>query len=62
MIEVSYIVKGNKVYLNIIVIVVLGFCIVKKEVEKLGLDIIFKNVGFEWCELGCLMCLGMNFD
>lgn len=41
---------------------VLGLRIVKKEVEVLGLDKLFKDVGFEWCELGCFMCLGMNLD
>lgn len=30
------------------------------EVE--GLDKIFEEVGFEWCLLGCFMCLGMNDD
>lgn len=27
-----------------------------------GLDKIFIEVGFEWCLLGCLMCLVMNND
>ncbi|WP_460993302.1 aconitase family protein, partial [Staphylococcus aureus] len=35
---------------------------VKKDAEKLGLDTIFTNAGFEWREPGCSMCLGMNPD
>ncbi|MGT0197868.1 aconitase family protein [Staphylococcus aureus] len=62
LIEVSHIVKGNKVHPNITAIVVPGSRTVKKEAEKLGLDTIFKNAGFEWREPGCSMCLGMNPD
>ena len=61
MIEASHIVKGNKVHPNITAIVVPGSRTVKKA-EKLGLDTIFKNAGFEWREPGCSMCLGMNPD
>ena len=61
MIEASHIVKGNKVHPNITAIVVPGSRTVK-EAEKLGLDTIFKNAGFEWREPGCSMCLGMNPD
>jgi 3-isopropylmalate/(R)-2-methylmalate dehydratase large subunit len=35
---------------------------VKIEAEKLGLDKVFKDAGFEWRESGCSMCLGMNSD
>jgi 3-isopropylmalate/(R)-2-methylmalate dehydratase large subunit len=35
---------------------------VKIAAEKLGLDKIFINAGFEWREPGCSMCLGMNPD
>ena len=59
LIEASHIVKGNKVHPNITAIVVPGSRTVKKA-EKLGLDTIFKNAGFEWREPGCSMCLGMN--
>ena len=34
----------------------------KEELEKLGLDKIFKDANFEWRESGCSMCLGMNPD
>jgi 3-isopropylmalate/(R)-2-methylmalate dehydratase large subunit len=35
---------------------------VKSDAEKLGLDTVFKDSGFEWRESGCSMCLGMNPD
>ena len=30
--------------------------------EKMGLDKIFMDAGFEWRDPGCSMCLGMNPD
>ncbi len=30
--------------------------------EAEGLDLIFREAGFEWREAGCSMCLGMNPD
>ena len=42
--------------------VVPGSQSVKLEAEKLGLDKIFIESGFEWRESGCSMCLGMNPD
>ena len=62
LLEASRIVKGNKVHPNITAIVVPGSRTVKKEAEALGLDVIFKEAGFEWREPGCSMCLGMNPD
>ena len=62
LIEASHIVKGNQVHPNITAIVVPGSRTVKIEAEKLGLDKVFKNAGFEWREPGCSMCLGMNPD
>jgi 3-isopropylmalate/(R)-2-methylmalate dehydratase large subunit len=35
---------------------------VKKQAEAEGLDVVFKNAGFEWREAGCSMCLAMNPD
>lgn len=43
-------------------IVVPGSRPVKKEAERLGLDKIFMDAGFEWREPSCSMCLGMNPD
>ncbi|GGB40023.1 3-isopropylmalate dehydratase large subunit [Roseibium aquae] len=42
--------------------VVPGSGIVKEQAEAEGLDVVFKNAGFEWREPGCSMCLAMNAD
>ena len=55
--------KGRKVAANIkLAMVVPGSGLVKQQAEKEGLDIIFKEAGFEWREPGCSMCLAMNAD
>lgn len=56
------IVKGKHISPNLTAIVVPGSRPVKKEAERLGLDKIFLDAGFEWREPGCSMCLGMNPD
>jgi 3-isopropylmalate/(R)-2-methylmalate dehydratase large subunit len=61
-IEASVIVKGRKVSPKVHAMVVPGSQSVKLEAEKLGLDKIFIESGFEWRESGCSMCLGMNPD
>jgi len=43
-------------------IVVPGSGLVKAQAENEGLDVIFKQAGFEWREPGCSACLGMNPD
>ena len=60
--EASIVVKGRKVAPNVRAMVVPGSQAVKTAAEKLGLDLIFKQAGFEWRESGCSMCLGMNPD
>ena len=62
LIEASIIVKGRKVSPKVHAMVVPGSQSVKLEAEKLGLDKIFIESGFEWRESGCSMCLGMNPD
>jgi 3-isopropylmalate/(R)-2-methylmalate dehydratase large subunit len=62
LIEASNAVKGKKVSSNVKAMVVPGSQQVKIAAEKLGLDKIFINAGFEWREPGCSMCLGMNPD
>lgn len=56
------VVKGRKVAPSVRAMVVPGSQVVKLEAEKIGLDKIFKDAGFEWREAGCSMCLGMNAD
>jgi 3-isopropylmalate/(R)-2-methylmalate dehydratase large subunit len=56
------VIKGRKVAKNVQAMVVPGSQHIKLEAEKLGLDKIFTEAGFEWRESGCSMCLGMNPD
>ncbi len=44
------------------VLIVPGSGLVKAQAEAEGLDIVFKEAGFEWREPGCSMCLAMNPD
>ncbi len=55
--------KGYKVHPSIEqALVVPGSNQVKRQAEAEGLDVIFKEAGFEWREAGCSMCLAMNDD
>jgi len=55
--------KGKKVAANVkLALAVPGSGLVKQQAEREGLDIIFRNAGFEWREPGCSMCLAMNAD
>ena len=56
------VVNGRKVKTGIRAMVVPGSHQVKLAAQDEGLDIIFKEAGFEWREAGCSMCLGMNPD
>lgn len=62
LVEASVAVKRRKVSPSIRAMVVPGSQQVKTAAEKLGLDAVFKEAGFEWRESGCSMCLGMNPD
>ena len=53
---------GKKVAESVSAMVVPGSGLVKLQAEKEGLDLIFKEAGFEWRDAGCSMCLGMNPD
>ncbi len=54
--------KGRKVAAGVQALVVPGSGLVKKQAEDEGLDVIFRDAGFEWRDAGCSMCLGMNPD
>jgi 3-isopropylmalate/(R)-2-methylmalate dehydratase large subunit len=57
------VIKGYSVHESMDqVLVVPGSQFVKKQAEAEGLDVIFKDAGFEWREAGCSMCLAMNDD
>jgi 3-isopropylmalate/(R)-2-methylmalate dehydratase large subunit len=62
LLEASLILKGRKVSPKVRAMVVPGSQQVKAAAERLGLDKVFKEAGFEWRESGCSMCLGMNPD
>ncbi len=54
--------KGKKVSPSVYAMVVPGSTSIKKQAEAEGLDVIFREAGFDWREAGCSMCLGMNPD
>src|SRR5580658_4179854 len=54
--------KGHKVSTHVSAMVVPGSQAVKDQAEKEGLDLVFREAGFDWREPGCSMCLGMNPD
>ncbi|WP_040287146.1 3-isopropylmalate dehydratase large subunit [Sporosarcina koreensis] len=56
------IIAGRHVHPSVTAIVVPGSQSVKRQAEEAGLDVIFKEAGFEWRESGCSMCLAMNDD
>src|ERR1035437_8566290 len=51
---------GYTVSSHVGAMVVPGSQAVKAAAEAEGLDLIFKEAGFDWREPGCSMCLGMN--
>jgi 3-isopropylmalate/(R)-2-methylmalate dehydratase large subunit len=62
LLEASLVVKGRKVSPKVRAMVVPGSQQVKAAAERLRLDRVYKEAGFEWRESGCSMCLGMNPD
>jgi len=60
--EAAQIIKGKKIAQHINAMVVPGSGLVKEQAEKEGIDVVFKQAGFEWREPGCSMCLAMNAD
>ncbi len=57
------VVEGRRVAHSIrLALVVPGSGPVKRQAEAEGLDLIFREAGFEWREPGCSMCLAMNAD
>jgi 3-isopropylmalate/(R)-2-methylmalate dehydratase large subunit len=60
--EVAKFIQGRKVAPGVKAIAVPGSQIVALQCEKLGLDKILAEAGFEWRAAGCSMCLAMNPD
>lgn len=60
--DAAMVIKGRRVAPGVRAMVVPGSQAVKRAAEKMGLDAVFSDAGFEWRESGCSMCLGMNPD
>ena len=56
------VVRGYRVADRVGAMVVPGSGQVKTQAEREGLDVVFREAGFEWREAGCSMCLAMNPD
>ena len=56
------VVKGRHVAPGVRAQVVPGSMQIRSQAEALGLDVIFKEAGFEWRKSGCSLCLAMNDD
>jgi 3-isopropylmalate/(R)-2-methylmalate dehydratase large subunit len=54
--------QGRHVKAGMRALAVPGSMRVKADAERMGLDRIFIDAGFEWRDAGCSMCLGMNPD
>jgi 3-isopropylmalate/(R)-2-methylmalate dehydratase large subunit len=59
---VAELVKGRKKHESVQVMIVPGSQQVAKQVQKEGIDKVFKEAGFEIRQAGCSACLGMNED
>lgn len=60
--QAAAIVKGHHVAPGVRAQVVPGSMQIRSQAEALGLDVIFKEAGFEWRKSGCSLCLAMNDD
>ena len=56
------VVRGRRVSSRVQAWVVPGSEQVRRDAERLGLDRVFKDAGFDWRSPGCSMCLGANGD
>ena len=56
------VVRGRRVADGVRALVVPGSMLVKLQAEQEGLDVVFRDAGFDWRNAGCSMCLGMNPD
>ncbi len=54
--------RGRRVAAGVRALVVPGSGLVKRQAESEGLDVVFKEAGFEWREPGCSMCMAINGD
>lgn len=62
LLQAARVVAGRRVAEGVRAMVVPGSQLVKRRAERLGLDRVFVEAGFEWRNSGCSLCLGMNND
>jgi 3-isopropylmalate/(R)-2-methylmalate dehydratase large subunit len=60
--EAARVVRGRRVAPHVQALVVPGSQAVRIAAEREGLDVLFRDAGFEWRGAGCSMCLAMNQD
>jgi len=58
--DAAGVVRGRKVATGVTAWVVPGSELVKRAAEAEGLDLVFKDAGFDWREPGCSMCVAAN--
>jgi 3-isopropylmalate/(R)-2-methylmalate dehydratase large subunit len=56
------VVRGRRAKAGVRTLVVPGSFAVKDQAVAEGLDVVFREAGFDWREPGCSMCLAMNPD
>ena len=60
--EAAKVAAGRRVAPHVRALVVPGSQAVASAAEREGLDVVFRDAGFEWRGAGCSMCLAMNTD
>jgi len=58
--QAASVLRGRKAAPSVKAWVVPGSGLVRAQAEAEGLDVVFKEAGFEWRHAGCSMCLGTN--
>ncbi|WP_448208547.1 3-isopropylmalate dehydratase large subunit [Azospirillum sp. sgz302134] len=60
--DAARVVRGRRVAAGVRAMIVPGSSAVRRQAEAEGLDLVFREAGFEWRQSGCSMCLAMNDD
>jgi 3-isopropylmalate/(R)-2-methylmalate dehydratase large subunit len=60
--EAARVLTGRRVAAGVRALAVPGSLSVDREARREGLDLVFREAGFEWRSPGCSMCLAMNPD
>ncbi len=60
--EAARVARGQRVAKHVRALVVPGSQAVAAAAEREGLDVVFRDAGFDWRSAGCSMCLAMNPD